>query len=109
MKHPKMPSNIVLSIFCKNFAQLKIGKIFLEYNAIHIPGRRRMIGKLKNYDFTLLTTPLFLTAFGIVMIYSATMVSAVVEGHESTYYMVRQIQWFGVSLIGFLFCSIFPY
>lgn len=68
-----------------------------------------MIGKLKNYDFTLLTTPLFLTAFGIVMIYSATMVSAVVEGHESTYYMVRQIQWFGVSLIGFLFCCIFPY
>lgn len=51
-----------------------------------------MIKKIKDYDFTLMITPVLLTAFGIVMIYSASMVLAVVEGHESTYYLMRQIQ-----------------
>src|SRR5690625_2240426 len=68
-----------------------------------------MLQKLKDYDFTLIITPLLLAAFGIVMIYSASMVSAVVEGYESTHYLFKQLQWFVVGLIGFIFCSIFPY
>lgn len=68
-----------------------------------------MLQKLKGYDFTLIITPLLLAAFGMVMIYSASMVSAVVEGHESTYYLFKQLQWFVLGLIGFVFCSIFPY
>ncbi|WP_010530413.1 putative lipid II flippase FtsW [Lentibacillus jeotgali] len=68
-----------------------------------------MIKKLKDYDFTLMITPILLTAFGIVMIYSASMVLAVVEGQESTYYLVRQIQWFCLAMIGFTATSIFPY
>ncbi|PAV29878.1 putative lipid II flippase FtsW [Virgibacillus profundi] len=68
-----------------------------------------MIKKLKNYDFTLIITPILLTAFGIVMIYSASMVFAVVQGHESTYYLVRQSIWFLIGVAAFLFCSIFPY
>lgn len=65
--------------------------------------------KLRNYDFTLIITPILLTAFGIVMIYSASMVIAVVEGHESTYYLFKQLQWFVLGLTGFIICSIFPY
>lgn len=68
-----------------------------------------MLRKLKGYDFTLIITPLFLAGFGLVMIYSASMVSAVVEGLESTYYLFKQLQWFIIGLIGFIFCSIFPY
>lgn len=68
-----------------------------------------MLQKLKNYDFTLIITPLLLSAFGIVMIYSASMVSAVVEGNDSTYYLFKQLQWFVLGIIGFIFCAVFPY
>jgi len=65
--------------------------------------------KLKGFDFTLIFTPLLLAGFGIVMIYSASMVSSVVEGLDSTYYLVRQLQWFVVACLGFLVCCVFPY
>ncbi|WP_077325939.1 putative lipid II flippase FtsW [Virgibacillus siamensis] len=68
-----------------------------------------MIKKFKDYDFTLMITPVFLTGFGIVMIYSASMVYAVVEGYESTHYLFKQIQWFIIAVGGFAFTSIFPY
>ncbi len=65
--------------------------------------------RLKHFDYTLMITPILLAAFGLVMIYSASMVTAVVEGFESTYYLSRQFQWFVLGLIGFIFCCIFPY
>ncbi|WP_042145072.1 putative lipid II flippase FtsW [Paucisalibacillus sp. EB02] len=69
-----------------------------------------MFRKIKDCDFTLLIAPIILTGFGIVMIYSASMVMAVVvEGYDSTHYLVRQLQWFGLGLVGFLFCTLFPY
>ncbi|WP_085992508.1 putative lipid II flippase FtsW [Oceanobacillus senegalensis] len=68
-----------------------------------------MIQRLKHYDYTLIITPILLTAFGTLMIYSASMVTAVVEGNEATHYLVRQSIWFAIGLIGFIFTSIFPY
>ncbi|WP_174613126.1 putative lipid II flippase FtsW [Virgibacillus ihumii] len=68
-----------------------------------------MIKKLGNYDFTLMITPVLLTGFGIVMIYSASMVFAVVQGFESTHFLVKQIQWFIISMGAFAFTSFFPY
>ena len=68
-----------------------------------------MLKRLKDYDFTLMITPILLAGFGIVMIYSASMVTAVVEGNESTHYLIRQSIWFVVGMIGFIICSIFPY
>lgn len=65
--------------------------------------------KLKGYDYTLIIVPILLAGFGIMMIYSASMVSAVAEGLESTYYFYKQIQWFILALIGFVICCIFPY
>src|SRR5690625_6187907 len=59
-----------------------------------------MIERMKDYDFTLIITPILLAAFGIVMIYSASMVAAVVEGLGSTYYLFKQLQWFIIGLIG---------
>lgn len=64
---------------------------------------------LKYYDYTLIITPLLLTAFGLVMVYSASMVTAVVEGLESTYYLERQAMWFAVGLIGFIITCFIPY
>ena len=69
-----------------------------------------MLDKIKYYDYTLIITPLLLTAFGLVMIYSASMVTAVVVHEvESTYFLKRQALWFGVGFLGFIFTSIFPY
>jgi len=64
---------------------------------------------LKYYDFTLMIMPILLAGFGLVMIYSSSMVTAVVEGQNSTYYLFKQFQWFIVSLILFVFCCLFPY
>lgn len=65
--------------------------------------------QFKNFDFTLMITPILLAAFGLLMIYSSSMVVAVAGGHESTYYLFKQLQWFVMGLIGFAFCSMFPY
>jgi len=65
--------------------------------------------RLKGYDYTLIITPILLAGFGIVMIYSASMVMATAEGLESTYYLIKQSQWFVVAIIGFLICSLLPY
>ncbi|HLS23073.1 MAG TPA: putative peptidoglycan glycosyltransferase FtsW [Pseudogracilibacillus sp.] len=68
-----------------------------------------MRNRLKNYDFLLIIVPLLLAAFGIVMIYSASMVTAVVSGLDSTYYVVKQAQWFGLGLVVFILCLLIPY
>lgn len=68
-----------------------------------------MIRSIRNFDFTLMVTPIFLAAFGVVMVYSASMVTAVVEGLDSTYYLYKQLQWFTAGMICFLICSLIPY
>lgn len=68
-----------------------------------------MKDKWKNYDFTLIITPILLSLFGLVMIYSSSMVTAVVEGNESYYYLLRQFIFFIIGMVGFLFACIFPY
>src|SRR5699024_1526494 len=68
-----------------------------------------MMNRLKNYDFLLIVLPLLLAGFGIVMIYSASMVSAVMNGLESTYYVVRQAQWFIIGLLAFGLGLVIPY
>ncbi len=68
-----------------------------------------MIKKFKYYDFTLIITPILLSALGLVMVYSASMVTSIVEGHESTHYFIKQLQWFILGLTAMIFSSIFPY
>ncbi|WP_407268130.1 putative lipid II flippase FtsW [Radiobacillus sp. PE A8.2] len=69
-----------------------------------------MFKKWKSFDFTLAITPLILTAFGIVMIYSASMVVAVVEhGVPSNFFMMQQSKWFGISTIAFIIVCFIPY
>jgi len=63
----------------------------------------------KGYDYTLILVPIFLSAFGLLMIYSASMVSTTLDGLDSTYYLFKQLKWFVLGIIGFVFCCIFPY
>lgn len=68
-----------------------------------------MMKGLRNYDFLLIVLPIFLAGFGVVMIYSASMVSAVFSGFEGTYYVVRQLQWLVLGLIAFGVGLVVPY
>lgn len=69
-----------------------------------------MIQKWKTFDFTLVFVPLLLAAFGIVMIYSASMVTSVVVYEvPSNFFMMQQLQWYVIGMFGFLFCSFFSY
>lgn len=51
------------------------------------------------YDYSLLFTIIFLTVFGLIMIYSSSSYSAQVEGKPASYYMTRQ----GVIALGSFF------
>lgn len=63
----------------------------------------------RGYDYTLLIVPILLSAFGVVIVYSSSMVTAAVSGLESTFYLKKQFQWFIISLIAFLVVSKIPY
>ncbi|WP_163536686.1 FtsW/RodA/SpoVE family cell cycle protein [Gracilibacillus sp. YIM 98692] len=63
----------------------------------------------KTFDFTLMLPPLLLSGFGIVMVYSASMVTSMLEGDPATDLMVKQLIWFLVGLVAFLFTSFFNY
>lgn len=70
-----------------------------------------MIKKLfKHYDYSLIISVLLLCGFGLVMVYSASMVWAVMR-HEtnSAFFFNRQIIWLVVSLVMFLISMLFPY
>ncbi|MGX8793279.1 putative lipid II flippase FtsW [Oceanobacillus sp. M60] len=68
-----------------------------------------MLKNWKHFDFTLMITPILLAGFGVVMVYSASMVLAVVEGSDSNFYLNRQLVFFIVALIGFAITSFLPY
>lgn len=69
-----------------------------------------MKGKWKDFDFTLFLTPLVLAVFGIIMIYSASMIVSVVKyDYPSNYFLLKQLQWFALGLIIYLFFSFFSY
>ncbi|MDC3416517.1 putative lipid II flippase FtsW [Aquibacillus salsiterrae] len=66
--------------------------------------------KWKTFDFTLVFVPLLLAAFGLVMIYSASMVtSVVVYDVPSNFFLLQQFRWYIIGIIGFIFCSFFSY
>ena len=51
------------------------------------------------YDYSLLFTIIFLTVFGLIMIYSSSYYNAQVNGQPPAYYMIRQAQ---IAFVGFL-------
>lgn len=65
---------------------------------------------LKSFDYVLFVTPVLLSLFGVIMVYSASMVWAVMmHGGTTELFYNRQLMWFYVSILAFLFAAIFPY
>lgn len=65
--------------------------------------------KRKTFDFILMLPPLLLAGFGIVMVYSASMVTSYLEGEPAYELMLKQAMWFVIGLAGFLFACFFNY
>jgi cell division protein FtsW len=65
---------------------------------------------LKSYDYTLIITIVLLSLFGLVMIYSASMVSAIQRyGVDSDHFFQKQKIFLIVSAFVFIIVALFPY
>jgi cell division protein FtsW len=63
-----------------------------------------------NYDYSLIVSVLLLCGFGLLMVYSASMVVAVAKfGEESDYFFINQLVSLGIGLLAFFAAMIFPY
>ncbi len=64
----------------------------------------------RSYDYSLIAIYLFLCLFGLVMVYSASMVTAV-ENHEvnSNFFYLKQLKNLIIGFIAFTLAAIFPY
>jgi cell division protein FtsW len=65
---------------------------------------------LKSYDYSLIVTIVLLSLFGLVMIYSASMVSSLQRyGVDSDYFFQKQKLFLSISAIVFTLAALFPY
>lgn len=65
---------------------------------------------LKSYDYSIIIAIVLLSLFGLVMIYSASMVTAIQRyGFESDHFYIRQKLFLIGGALIFLFFSVFPY
>jgi cell division protein FtsW len=65
---------------------------------------------LKSYDYTLVLAVLLLSIFGLIMVYSASMVTAVqINQVESDYFYNKQKLHLIMGAIAFAFMALFPY
>ncbi|WML43573.1 FtsW/RodA/SpoVE family cell cycle protein [Neobacillus sp. PS3-40] len=65
---------------------------------------------LKSYDYSLIIAIILLSAFGLVMVYSASMASAVQRyGVTSDYFYQRQKIFMTLAAVVFLVSALFPY
>lgn len=71
--------------------------------------KKYLIRYAKNFDYTLFITVLLLALFGLVMIYSSSIMTALVDDKAPDYYYILQLRNMKVAAIGFLVAAFFPY
>jgi len=64
---------------------------------------------LKSYDYSILIVYIILSIFGLVMVYSASMITAVANGLESDFFYKKQLLNLIIAFFAFLIAAIFPY
>ena len=72
-------------------------------------GKRKKKKPHRFYDYSLLFTIIFLTMFGLIMIYSASSYKAQLDYGNPAYFMIRQGMIAGVSFAGMYFISKLDY
>lgn len=63
----------------------------------------------QNFDYPLFFTVLMLSLFGLVMIYSSSMMVAIDKEYPPDYYYARQVKNLIVAFLGFAAAAFFPY
>lgn len=89
-----------------------LAKKLKKYNILYKIGREGMVKKiLKSYDWSLLIVYLALAIFGVIMVYSASMVTAiqVYNFESSSYFFERQLSHLIFSFVVFLLAALVPY
>ncbi|MCY7792473.1 FtsW/RodA/SpoVE family cell cycle protein [Bacillus haynesii] len=65
---------------------------------------------LKSYDYSLIFAVFLLCGFGLVMVYSSSMITAVTRyGQDSSYFFDRQLMFLALGTVIFLCAALFPY
>lgn len=64
---------------------------------------------LKSYDYSILIVYIILSIFGLVMVYSASMITAVANGLESDFFYKKQLLNLIIAFFASLIAAIFPY
>ncbi|MGR3206359.1 putative lipid II flippase FtsW [Bacillus glycinifermentans] len=65
---------------------------------------------LKSYDYSLIFAVFLLCGFGLVMVYSSSMITAVTRyNKDSSYFFDKQLTFLVFGTIVFLFTALFPY
>ncbi len=65
---------------------------------------------LRGFDYPLLLTVAALLVLGLVMVYSASFgLDMDLAGKPTTYFLLRQLQWAGIGLVGLLAMALIPY
>lgn len=70
---------------------------------------KKMKKERHNFDYVLLTVVLFLLAFGLMMVYSASSYDASIDYNDSTYYLKKQLLSNVLGLIAMFFVARIPY
>ena len=71
--------------------------------------KKKESGKERYFDYTLLTTVIFLACFGLVMLYSASSYSAQMDNQGGAYYLLRQLVFYGIGFAGMFFVAYVDY
>ncbi|KQL54762.1 cell division protein FtsW [Heyndrickxia shackletonii] len=64
---------------------------------------------LKSFDYSIITVYILLCLFGLVMVYSASMVTAIRLGQSSDYFYLKQLKNMILSLFAFGLTAFLPY
>ncbi|MCU9612239.1 putative lipid II flippase FtsW [Caldibacillus lycopersici] len=64
---------------------------------------------LKSYDYSIVSVYILISLFGLVMVYSASMVTAIQLGQDSNFFYKKQLINLLMSFVAFVVMSIIPY
>ncbi|GGE41042.1 putative lipid II flippase FtsW [Pullulanibacillus camelliae] len=69
-----------------------------------------MVRKLiRHFDYSIIIVSLLLTGFGLIMVYSSSMIVATTSGHAADYIFLKQLFWALVAFCALIVGSIIPY
>lgn len=67
------------------------------------------MGFLKKMDYLFILAIIFLSLFGLLMIFSSSYPLAILNLHPPKYFFAKQLHFFGIGMVLFAIACIFPF